>query len=509
MRSWPVVYPAIFAVVWVLMLYVATSVSPYAALRVLVVAFLAGLLASWLGSIVLRDRDRGAFLGLLVVVLIVYGDRLVILALVALATLILVLAGHLTATGRGRFRWPLMTRVLTGVCVVLLIAVGIKAIQTGAVSATISDLVADRPILRSAEHGPAPADAPDIFLIMLDSYARHDQLADRFGVDDGPFLRELEARGFQVAPASRSNYLLTQLTLASMLNMAHLDDLDGPVGYTSSDVELHRGSRALINRNEVFDRLREQGYDITSIASGWEDVAIRQADRYIDTGPLNEFELISVRSTALWPLLDAVTPQLLIDAGRARIERSVERFIEVAGEPGDAPRLVMAHLSAPHPPFVLGSINEHPGDLAQAANYEITGDAPMTEAQYAERYAAQVNAVDDLVVDTVDRLDAVIDPGSIVIVMSDHGSRSTVDWADLQPSDLDERSANLFAARTPGHPDLFGASPTPVNLFGTLLGAYLGIDVPRTPDATYYWDGSSPFDTVPVDDLPPPSAVPD
>ena len=39
-----------------------------------------GLLASWLGSIVLRDRDRGAFLGLLVVVLVLYGDRLAILA---------------------------------------------------------------------------------------------------------------------------------------------------------------------------------------------------------------------------------------------------------------------------------------------------------------------------------------------------------------------------------------------------------------------------------------------
>ena len=214
-----------------------------------------------------------------------------------------------------------------------------------------------------------------------------------------------------------------------MLNMAHLDDLDGPIGFTSSDVELHRGTRALINEGAVFDRLREHGYDITSIASGWEDVAIRQADRFIDTGPLNEFELISLRSTALWKVVDGLAPQLLIDSGRARVERSVERLIEVAGESSDAPRFVMAHLPAPHPPFVLGTVNEHPGDLDQAANYEIAGDTDMTEAQYAERYVAQVGAVDDLVVETLDRLDRVIDPGSVVIVMSDHGSRSTVDWA--------------------------------------------------------------------------------
>ena len=274
---------------------------------------------------------------------------------------------------------------------------------------------------------------------------------ERFGVDATPLTLALEARGFDVAPESRSNYLLTQLTLASMLNVAHLDALDGPVGLASSDVAFHRETRHLINHNVVFELLRAKGYDITSIAPGWEDVAIRQADHFIDTGPLEEFEVVALHSTALWGVLERLAPQTLIDAGRTRIERSVDRLVDAATEPASAPRLVIAHLSAPHPPFVLGAINAVPGDLAQDANYEITGEARMTDDQYIQRYAAQVRAVDDLVIETIDRLDAVIDPGSVVVVLSDHGSRWSVDWNDL-PAERPERALGQPVCRPLARP---------------------------------------------------------
>ena len=61
---------------------------------------------------------------------------------------------------------------------------------------------------------------------MLDAYARQDTLAS-MGLDNEPFLAALEARGFDVYRDSRSNYTWTSSTLASMLNLRPLHEIDG------------------------------------------------------------------------------------------------------------------------------------------------------------------------------------------------------------------------------------------------------------------------------------------
>ncbi len=67
---------------------------------------------------------------------------------------------------------------------------------------------------------------PDIYYIILDEYGREDKLRDEFGYDNTPFLRELTKRGFFVAKHSRSNYLQTDLSLTSSLNMRYLVSIE-------------------------------------------------------------------------------------------------------------------------------------------------------------------------------------------------------------------------------------------------------------------------------------------
>jgi len=100
----------------------------------------------------------------------------------------------------------------------------------------------------------------------------------------------------------------------------------------------------------------------------------------------------------------------------------------------------------------------------------------------------QVEYLNGLVIDAVDRILATSATPPVIILLSDHGSGSRLNWNDLAHSDLDERSANLLATYTPGHRDVFPDNTTLVNLFGTFLGAYFGIDVPRQPDTVYRWD---------------------
>jgi hypothetical protein len=69
--------------------------------------------------------------------------------------------------------------------------------------------------------------------------------------------------------------------------------------------------------------------------------------------------------------------------------------------------------------------------------------------------------------------------------MSDHGSRF-----DLE--DTDEQFRNLLVTRTPGHPSLLGSEPTLINVFPSILNAYLDTGPAPLAD-TRYEGGHGPW----------------
>ena len=81
------------------------------------------------------------------------------------------------------------------------------------------------PTTSIADQLSTPDRPPDIYYIILDSYAREDILQDVFEYDNQPFLEELQERGFFIASRSHSNYGRTALSLASSLNMDFLQNL--------------------------------------------------------------------------------------------------------------------------------------------------------------------------------------------------------------------------------------------------------------------------------------------
>ena len=64
---------------------------------------------------------------------------------------------------------------------------------------------------------------PDIYYIILDSYARADTLMEFWDYDNSEFIDYLTNKGFYVASKSRSNYSCTILSLPSSLNMQYID----------------------------------------------------------------------------------------------------------------------------------------------------------------------------------------------------------------------------------------------------------------------------------------------
>jgi hypothetical protein len=100
--------------------------------------------------------------------------------------------------------------------------------------------------------------------------------------------------------------------------------------------------------------------------------------------------------------------------------------------------------------------------------------------------AGQVDCVQRLAIEMVDGILAGAGPDTVVIVFSDHGPETRLDKFDPQPDAIHERLANLFAARTPGHPDLFPDDITLVNVLPLLFGAYLDVDLPEQPNTVYF-----------------------
>jgi hypothetical protein len=332
-----------------------------------------------------------------------------------------------------------------------------------------------------AELGGRPAaalgaggDGPDIFVILLDGYPRADTLAEQYDFDNSSFLAELETLGFDVAELSESNYNMTVLTLVSMLEMRHVDDIGG-LNRRDDSSQQWQDLADIMSQPEAVLQLRKLGYGVKMIASQFPNFGIRTADQYVDSGQLNSFEIAKlVRASAHGPL-GRFAADFLAEQHRSRIIAAFD--VLAADLPTDDPRLVFAHLLTPHTPFVFGAGGE---ELALQACFPSSCGfwdglkSQLKRADFAEAARGQISYINGRVLAAVDALLAHAKHPPVIVIFSDHGSR-------LNPNDPREMLRNLFAAYTPGHPGMFGDDAMPVTVFPRLLRAYLGLEVPE-PD---------------------------
>ncbi len=483
-------YPLEIPVVYIVVLAFAVGVSPYVVFRSLVVAVVGVVLVMLAFTAIFRSVHRAAFAMLLVFVQIVCGTVIAVLALTELLLVSILLRRH----SNRRVSLASVSSKLSTVTTVLLAIVLIQGWMTGALGNAIADLNQGGGLETAAVASADPAD-PDIYVIILDGYARADTLLNSFGFDDGPFLNQLKSRGFEVATDSHSNYPMTAQTLVTMLNMAYEEEIPAIADLHTGDPAGNGEFREAINHNEVFGLMKGRGYQIVATGSGWEQGAIRQTDVYLDGGQVNTFEARLLSGTSLGKLIQWIAPDWAADQARSRTDRTFAELRQIASAPSSAPRLVISHVFAPHPPLVYGPNGEH---LQIDASAIYTFDWTHARANEAARnaYAGQVAYVNQQVLPVVDAIIAAASRPAVVVLMSDHGSRMDGEVGSLQLSP--EANNNFFATLTPGHQGLFGESPTPVNVFPQILNAYLGTDLPIRPDLTFTSLWGNPLNVTPL-----------
>lgn len=309
---------------------------------------------------------------------------------------------------------------------------------------------------------------PDVYYIILDGYGRQDVLKDYYDFDNSEFINNLTQRGFYVAPASRSNYSETKLSLASSLNMDYLDALGLITENLDSDL------RSAIQNNRVMQEFDQQGYETITLHMGY--VAgkyTRIGDETRELTSLGEFDIILLRSTILRPILS----DFVKADRRAAIMDGFARLKAIASD--DRPTFVYAHFVVPHPPFLFdeeGGMDQSHSDLDD--NRWLPKDGYVNGVRIANQQ------VESLIDSLLSR------PGTppIIIVQGDHGPASDY----MRPR---ERMPNLNAYYLPGggeqylYPDI-----TPVNTFRLILDLYFKTQFGLLDDRSLFVDYEDPYD---------------
>lgn len=289
----------------------------------------------------------------------------------------------------------------------------------------------------------ADGGGPPLYVALLDGYPRIDSLA-AMGIDNQAFVDALESRGFDHYPAAQSFHTKTHKTLLALLTDESVND--EPV-----TVEERRAIRERLVVPPGFIAI-DPPIGFVTLGPG----------PHLDPGGMNDFEAELVGQSVVALLAPDWSWSLLLDGFRDRVDAALSLL-------GSRPEpRIFVHLVTPHPPFlygVRGSAQAPRWCWPQCGIFTNTIEGlGATRDQWAGGMAAQLRALNALLLEAIDRLVA-RHPDAVIVLFSDHGGRSST-------ADPDEWHRSFLAARTPGHPGLFAAAPRPDTIIRTLLSTY-------------------------------------
>jgi hypothetical protein len=333
----------------------------------------------------------------------------------------------------------------------------------------------------------------DIYYLIFDRYANEAVLREQYGFDNSAFLDGLRDDGFRVVDEAMANYPQTAHSLASSLNMTHLDGVAEAMGPDSSDFGPIWRSLSDSTVVSTFDDL---GYTTVHVGTWWEPSRVDPgSDINIVEGAISEFQSVLLNTT-VWPALARTIGVDTYDFRRQEFRRIGSQFQAIEETSRDPrPTFTFAHFTLPHPPYVLnadGSFSEDAGRPIEAA------------------YLEQLEAANTMISDLVDHLlTGPDDTDPIVIVQSDEGpypvgiegTGKPIVYTGAPDEVVWRKLAILNAYYLPGQTDAIYDEITPVNTFRMVFDRYFGSDLGLLPDRAFiYADRDHPYRLTEVTD---------
>jgi hypothetical protein len=313
-----------------------------------------------------------------------------------------------------------------------------------------------------------------VYYFILDSYTRDDLLKQAYGYDNSSFLAGLRERGFYVAECSQSNYIRTEISVGSSLNLAYLQDLDP--SFTPDSIKRTILWNSLKHSAARYN-FESMGYKTIGFATGFAWNELEDADIFYTpdsfSAGMTEFEVLFLRTT-LGRYADDLgwfdPDQVMGQNFRDRTMNVFEKVDDIAR----MPELTFAyiHLISPHPPFVFGPNGEH---TDPSHFWNENNDYPA--GLYAEGYQNQLTYLNKNLLEAVDAILANSATPPIIILQGDHGP-----WLQTKQ----KRMWILNAYYLPGQNEKLYPSISPVNTFRLIFDSYFGGDYDMLPDTSYF-----------------------
>ncbi len=317
--------------------------------------------------------------------------------------------------------------------------------------------------------GTSAVTLPDIYYLILDSYPGNSVLKSRFAFDNSEFTDFLRQKGFFIAENSRPNYCLTELSLASTLNMSYLN-------VTGGDTKAFNGAGPLIEliyNSRVARILKQRGYTTVAYSSGSLSTEMRNSDVYFsDSIVVKEFSDGLLRNTILaklkLPFFNLANYQA--DVHRYKVKRP---FLEIPSLSGiSRPFFVFAHIPCPHAPFVFKS----DGSVLPTSDFSYDDGNALGAGKdrYRSLFIDQLKSLNGLIKDFINSLLQDTGRPKVIILQADHGSAMQYHYTDINRCDLSERFSILNAIYMPDKNYAgFYVDQSPVNSFRLIFGAIL------------------------------------
>ena len=300
-------------------------------------------------------------------------------------------------------------------------------------------------------------ETPNIYYVVVDGYARNDQLALHAKLDNQKFINWLRSNGLEVSNSSYANYPNTYSSLAAALGQKYL--------YQDGDVVPNRNAavRVVGGNNKFVSDMRARGYTyihvpsslaLTSRCQGDEDICIKP-----DILTANEV----VNGILQLNVVGKYMRRYMFTARSIPSLKSVWDKIEKLKL--TTPYFVFVHSLPPHPPYIYTPECEF--KVSASTRLVDTSTPGLLTEEKRVGYSDNVRCANKQIRYFLSQV-AEKDPDAIVVLHSDHGSDLTVDWnksfEEFSAEQIQERFAILMSMRLPKRcKSIFYDGISPVN----------------------------------------------
>ncbi|MCR4788455.1 MAG: hypothetical protein K5888_07710 [Lachnospiraceae bacterium] len=253
-----------------------------------------------------------------------------------------------------------------------------------------------------------PEDYPNVYLMIFDEYGGSENLEHYYGFDNSKFLSDMQELGFNV---SYNSYNLE--SPSTLTNIPNLLNLDYVVEHETEDQTY---LEHLMNPY-LYSFFRERGYDINT-ASYTAFLDNTQSTLKYDNKELYEdtISYFILKNSLFIHIYDLFIAPNMEGSGFASSSNSGSYVIEAmefykgfvnAGD--DKPHFNLGYFSCPHVPICFRS------DGTPFTDAELEKDQYSCYIEYLQWTSSRILDIADTILEA--------DPDSIIVIMSDHGSR--------------------------------------------------------------------------------------